>query len=285
MSRPLRLEFAGALYHVTARGDGREAIYLDDEDRKAWLAVFELVCARFNWICHAYCLMGNHYHLLLETPEANLSAGMRQLGGVYTQRFNRRHRRVGHVFQGRYKAIVVERNSYLLELCRYVVLNPVRAGMVADAGDWPWSSYPTMLGKAACPTWLACDGMLRLFGKTRRVAVAQYVDFIRAGVGLPSIWGAVRGQVFLGGDAFLAVMQKVLVDDGDALAEIPRAQRRPMAASLKDYVSVPFATKAQRNHSIRQAWATGDFTLKQIAAAFGVHYATVSRVVCVQAPA
>ena len=147
MSRPLRIEYAGALYHVTSRGDRREDIYHDDEDRQIWLDVFSQVCSRFNWRCHAWCQMDNHYHVLLETAEGNLSQGMRQLNGVYTQKSNRRHGRVGHVFQGRYKAILVERNEYLLELCRYVVLNPIRAGMVSDLDEWSWSSYRAMIGK------------------------------------------------------------------------------------------------------------------------------------------
>ncbi len=154
MSRPLRIELSGGVYHVTSRGDGREDIFWDDADREAWLALLGEVCERFNWRCHAWCQMTNHYHLVIETPEGNLSQGMRQLNGVYTQSFNRRHRRVGHVFQGRYKAILVEKDSYLLELARYVVLNPVRAGMVRDAEDWPWSSHPAMLGRIATPSWL-----------------------------------------------------------------------------------------------------------------------------------
>ena len=123
MARPLRIEFAGALYHVTSRGDGRDDIFLDEEDRELWLDVLKTVCERFNWVVHAYCQMGNHYHILIETPDGNLSKGMRQLNGVYTQRFNRIHNRVGHVFQGRYKAILVQKDAYLLELSRYIVLN------------------------------------------------------------------------------------------------------------------------------------------------------------------
>ncbi|HWQ95123.1 MAG TPA: transposase, partial [Gammaproteobacteria bacterium] len=126
MSRPLRLEFPDALYHVTARGDRQEDIFEDDQDRELFLATLGQVISRFNWICHAWCLMDNHYHLLIQTPDGNLSKGMRQLNGVYTQASNRRHRRVGHLFQGRFKAILVDRDAYLLELSRYVVLNPVR---------------------------------------------------------------------------------------------------------------------------------------------------------------
>jgi REP element-mobilizing transposase RayT len=147
MARPLRLEFAGALYHVTARGDGREDIYRAEGTRRLFLDVLGGVYRRFHWVVHAYCLMTNHYHLLVETPDANLSKGMRELNGVYTQRFNRTYDRAGHVFQGRYKAILVQKEAYLLELARYVVLNPVRARMVRAPGEWPWSSYRAMIGE------------------------------------------------------------------------------------------------------------------------------------------
>ena len=140
MARPLRLEFAGALYHVTSRGDRREAIFEDDTDRRQLLSVRADVVADFNWICRAWCLMTNHYHLLIETPDGNLSKGMRQLNGVFTQARNRRHHRIRPRFQGRFKAILVDADSYFLELAPYVVLNPVRAGMVRDPGKWPWSS-------------------------------------------------------------------------------------------------------------------------------------------------
>ena len=116
MARPLKLEFAGAVYHVTSRGDGREDIYLDDDDRQDWMAELSLVCDRFNWVVHAFCQMTNHYHLLVATVDGNLSAGMRQLNGIYTQRFNRRHGQVGHLFQERSKAILVQTEAHLLEL-------------------------------------------------------------------------------------------------------------------------------------------------------------------------
>ena len=123
------------MYHVTSRGDRREDIFLNDDDRREWMAVLALVCDRFNWVVHAYCQMTNHYHLLVETVEGNLSAGMRQLNGLYTQRFNRRHGMVGHLFQGRYKAILVQKEAHLLELSRYVVLNPVWTGIVQSPED------------------------------------------------------------------------------------------------------------------------------------------------------
>ncbi len=151
MSRPIRIEFPNALYHVTSRGVRREDIFDDDDDRRAFLKTLGDVVGQFNWLCYAWCLMDNHYHLLIQTPDGNLSKGMRQLNGVYTQLSNRRHRRVGHLFQGRFKAILVDSDGHLLELARYVVLNPVRARMVKRATDWEWSSYRASLGIAPAP--------------------------------------------------------------------------------------------------------------------------------------
>ncbi len=167
MARPLRIEYPGAVYHVTSRGNAREPIFADDADRRILLQTLEDVICRYNWICHAYCLMGNHYHLKLETVDPNLSLGMRQLNGVYTQRFNRHHQRVGHVFQGRYKAILVEKNEHLLELCRYIVLNPVRACLVDIPEKWPWSSYLATSSAVKAPEILTVDWVLAQFGKTR----------------------------------------------------------------------------------------------------------------------
>ena len=218
--------------------------------------------------------MSNHYHLLLETPEGNLSEGMRQLNGVYTQHVNRTHRRVGHVFQGRFKAVLVERESHLLELARYVVLNPVRAGMVSDTADWPWSSYAAMVGKQPAADWLAVDALLHAFGRTRARAIAAYVNFVRAGVGLPSVWEGLRGQMFLGSDAFVESMQRQIEGDGAALAEVPRLQRRAAAKPLAEYEA-----NHRRNEAMAMAYASGDHSMKAIAQHFGVHYATVSRAV------
>ena len=167
MARPLRIEYAGALYHVTSRGDKKADIYLDDDDRELFLDSLKEVCARFNWIVHAYCLMDNHYHLLVETPESNLSLGMRQLNGVYTQRFNRKHSRVGHVYQGRFKAIIVQKEAYLMDLARYIVLNPMRARMVRYAQQWPWSSYRATIGLVSPQGGLNTEWLLAGFAKRK----------------------------------------------------------------------------------------------------------------------
>ncbi|MCV2368587.1 REP-associated tyrosine transposase [Roseateles oligotrophus] len=160
MSRPLRIEFPGALYHVTSRGDRREDIFVDDTDRARLLAVVAQGLSRFDAGMLAYCLMGNHYHFVMQTRQGNLSALMRHINGVYTQAFNRRHNKVGHLFQGRFKAILVDRDAYLLEVCRYVELNPVRARMVDAPGDWAWSSYRAHIGQATPPDWLDSAGLL-----------------------------------------------------------------------------------------------------------------------------
>jgi putative transposase len=159
MSRSLRIEFPGAIHHVTSRGDRREAIFVDDEDRRALLAVVEQAIDRFDADILAYCLMGNHYHFVLHTRQANLSRLMRHLNGAYTQDFNRRHGKVGHLFQGRFKAMLVDRDAYLLAVCRYVELDPVRAAMVDAPGAWPWSSYLGHVGRVEIPAWLDTAGL------------------------------------------------------------------------------------------------------------------------------
>ena len=279
MARPLRLEFPGAIYHVTARGNARNAIFIGDEDRALFLDGLGEVVARFGWRCHAYCLMDNHYHLLIETPEANLSRGMRQLNGVYTQRFNRRHGRVGHVFQGRFKAIVVDRDSYLLELCRYVVLNPIRAGVIKKIERYAWSSYPATLGLAERPAWLETDWVLGQFAKTRAVARRRYAEFVAEGRSLPSPWSAVRGQALLGSDTFVEKMRPLL-EGVRELKEIPRTQRLLHRPSLvKMFTKAVQGDKVLRDEAIRKAYLDYGYSMATIAHHAGVHYSTVSKVI------
>lgn len=277
MARPLRLEFAGALYHVTSRGDRQDDIYESDDDRLRFLSVLAEVCDVFNWVCHAYCLMDNHYHLLIETPDANLSKGMRQLNGVYTQQFNRHHSRVGHVFQGRYKAIHVERESYLLELARYIVLNPVRARMVHKAEEWPWSSYRLTIGQEQAQPWLHTDWLLAAFAKSKKAAIRKYKVFVAEGKNQPSPWEKLRNQVFLGNDEFVEDMRKLIGGEKE-LSEIPSSQRRPKALELSEYED----QAENRNDAIYEAYRSGGYTQKQIGDYFGLHYARVSRIIKAQ---
>lgn len=268
MARPLRIEYAGAVYHLTSRGNARQAIYVTEDDRQQFLRLLAQTIERFHWVCHAYCLMGNHYHLLMETRAPTLSQGMRHLNGVYTQRFNRRHERVGHVFQGRYQAIVVEREVHLLELCRYVVLNPVRAGLVQDPAEWRWSSYRATSGLDAAPSWLAIDWVLAHWAGTRRVAHARYQAFVRDGVRASSPWPQLRGQIYLGSEAFC---QRFLVDE--PLQEIPRAQTQPVRPALDGL----FVDQADRQRQALEAYWHYGYRMHEIAKHVGVHYSTVSR--------
>ena len=274
MSRPVRIEFPDALYHVTARGDRREDIYEDDQDRQMFLTVLEQVITQFNWVCHAWCLMDNHYHLLIQTPDGNLSKGMRQLNGVYTQASNRRHRRVGHLFQGRFKAILVDHDAYLLELARYIVLNPVRAGMVKKPADWPWSSYRATVGLEESAPWLAVDGLLAQFAKRRSLAQQRYGQFVAEGIKADSPWMNLKGQVFLGNDHFVERMQAHL-KSGEDDVQIPMAQRRPPAPSLDEIKRLA----SDRNSAIVEAYATGGYSYQQLADHFGLHFTTVGKIV------
>jgi Transposase and inactivated derivatives len=198
---------------------------------------------------------------------------MRQLNGVYTQRFNRKHQRVGHVFQGRFKAILVEKESYLLELARYIVLNPVRAGMVGSAEHWRWSSYRLTAGLDAAPAWFDPFWLLGQFSATRATAVRRYVEFVANGVQQPSPWQYLKQQVFLGSEEFVASsLSKV---SSCELAEVPRIQRRAKPKTLGEYS----AGACDRNQAMCEAYQSGGYTLKEIGDYFGVHYSTVSVIV------
>ena len=266
MSRPLRLEFPGAVYHLTSRGNARRKIFFSDTDRTNFLDTLSQVISRFSWICHAYCLMANHYHLLIETPKPNLSLGMRQLNGLYTQSFNRRHKRVGHLFQGRFKAIVVQKESYLLELCRYIVLNPVRIKGDVRIDAWKWSSYRATAGLVSVPEFLNTDWVLSQFGKNRPTAHKRYREFVRDGLASRP-WEAVRGQIYLGSEKFIEKHSAENVE----LTEIPRVQLKAARPSLERI----FAKRG--NRAVVQAYKEHGYRLREIAAHLGVHYATVSR--------
>lgn len=268
MARPLRLEFPHALYHLTSRGNARHRIVRDDTDRQTWRATVAQVIARFGWLCHAYCLMDNHYHLLVETPQANLSRGMRQLNGVYTQAVNRRHRRVGHLFQGRFTAILVEKEAHLLELCRYVVLNPVRAKAVPHPRRWVWSSYRATAGETAAPTWLTTEWVWEQFGPRMQTAQAKYRAFVAEGIGGPRPWEQVTGQIYLGGEEFVAQHQPDRL-----IREVPRRQTQALRPSLPTL----FAGQRNRDRVMRQAYRRYGYRLAEIATHLRVHYATVSR--------
>jgi putative transposase len=222
--------------------------------------------------------MGNLYHLILETIDGNLSAGMRHINGVYTQYFNRRHDRVGHVFQGRFKAILVEKERYLLELCRYVILNPVRAGLVKLPEEYGWSSYRSIAGLSEQLSLLAVDLILSQFGGEIKKAQKQYRGFVADGIGI-DVWKNVKSQCILGGDIFLEKLRPLL-EDKLKLAEVPRIQRYASRPSLDDLLprdALP--GKKERDELIRKAHREYGYSYSEIGRHVGFHYATVSRLV------
>jgi putative transposase len=274
MSRPLRIEFEGALYHITSRGNERKAIYRSRNDRERFLEMLARSCERYQWLCHAYCLMGNHYHLILETPLGNLSKGAAYLNGRYSQYFNRAHRRVGHVFQGRYKSILVEKQSYLLELSRYVVLNPVRASMVHTPKEWAWSSYRGTAGLSEPHDCLTVEWIQSHFSRRKSEACQRYRSFVSEGRGLPAPWERLKHQIYLGSDQFL---EDALTNirDGQELRDIPQVQKKAIAQPLLFYRDHYIDEK----EAIAKAYGSGDFTLEEVGACFGKGRSTISRTV------
>lgn len=233
MSRPLRFEYPGAVWHVTCRGNERREVFRDDGDRECFLAVLGRTVWLFRWRLHAYVLMGNHYHLVVETPEPTLSRGMRQLNGIYTQAFNRAHKRAGHLFQGRFKAILLEKEAHLLELCRYVVLNPVRAGLVQSARGWGWSSYRATAGMTDAPKWLETGWTLEQFDSMRGRATEAYQRYVAEGrKSRYEPWGEVVQQVYLGGEGFRREIATRLRGKGQSRG-VPKGQTQPCPPKLE----------------------------------------------------
>lgn len=210
MPRSPRLEYADAVYHVTSRGVQRTLIFVDDEDRRLLLRLVARTLVAYRARAFAYCLMGNHYHLVLHTRLPNLSALMQRLNASYSQQFNHRHSRLGQVFGGRFKAFHVDRDEYLLAACRYVDLNPVRAGLVRDPGEWAWSSYQSHTGGALAPEWLATGALHAVLAgqpvrsdSVVRMAQRGYADWVAVGRH-ERLWEeSLRHGLFLGGDAFV----------------------------------------------------------------------------------
>jgi len=281
MARPLRIEFPGALYHLTSRGNARAKVFTDESDYRMFLDILGFVVKRFNWICHAYCLMGNHYHLLVETPDANLSRGMRQLNGIYTQKFNWKRRKQGHLFQGRYKAILVDRDEYLLELARYMMLNPVRAGLVEAPDDYRWSSYRAVVGQAEKPEFLTTEGILARFGRGNKRAQRRFADFVKAGMKIKkSPWDDLKGQIYLGDESFVKMALQHISEDMDILREVPKGQRYANRPELRQvFAGEGKRDKQKRNKAIYTAYTDWGYKLQEIGDFLHLHYASISRIV------
>lgn len=226
--------------------------------------------------------MNNHYHMIIETPDGNLSLGMRQLNGVYTQIYNRRHHRVGHIFQGRYKAVLIKRESHLLEVCRYVVLNPVRAKAVEIPEAWHWSSYRSTGGIEKPHACLATDWILGQFATKRSRAEKAYLEFVAAGIGGPSIWEKVRGGSILGDDEFIESLIGYVRGQRD-IDEIPKRQRFINRKSLPEILGMP-ADKSERNGKVQEAVIHHGYSQREVAAHLGLHYSTISGIMRLNIP-
>ncbi|WP_028101143.1 transposase [Pseudoduganella violaceinigra] len=270
MSRPLRIEHDNACYHVTSRGDRRCTIFRTDSDRLTWLDLLGESCERFDFAVQAYCQMGNHYHLVVRTRQGQLSRGMRYLNGNYSQYFNRQHGLVGHVFQGRYHAVLCQEDEYLMELTRYAVLNPVRAGMTTHPAHWLWSSYGALVGTLDAPAWLARDAVLAHFGSDRATATAAFEVFVLEGIGQENPFRAVRNQLFFGDDEFCRQAGRRPIP-GNPL-EIKRILRRAIVRPLAEYFEQP-----DRKQAMAQAYLSHTYTMAEIAQFCQVSVRTVSR--------
>ncbi|MBA5687469.1 transposase [Rugamonas apoptosis] len=273
MNRPLRIEFEHALYHVTARGDRQDSIFRSDSDRLVWLTLLGETCERFNFEVRAYCQMTNHFHLLLETVSGELARGMRHLNGTYSRYFNRTHGLIGHVFQGRYKAILCQHETYLLELSRYIELNPVRARMVALPNEWPWSSYQATIGLVDSPPWLRSALLLMQFGGKQLEARLSYKEFVLAGIGGINPLSKVSNQMLLGDGDFRASV--IGIQPPGDLREIKRTQRRAIALPLAKY----FAAYRDPKEAMARAYYSLGYSMREIAQHARVSIKTVSRVV------
>lgn len=262
MARPLRIVVPGGLYHVITRGNDRQHVYLDADDFTAFRGILSQVVDRFSWICHSYCLMSNHYHLLIETPKPNLPVGMRQLNGVYAQGFNTRHGRCGHVFQARYRSILVEKDTHLLAVARYIVLNPIRAGICDHPGEYRWSSYRAIAGLEEIPPVITAETILSQFGPRRRRAQEAYRSFVESEL---SAAMDICGER-VGTEPFLRDRHGI----DPPLAEIKREQIEPVRPSLEELFS-------ESSFPIHAAYRAYGYALREIAEYLGCHYSTVSR--------
>ena len=279
MARPLRPQFPGAVYHITARGNDKQTIYFDEQDKIRFFKFLGKTVEQYRWLCHGYCLMTNHYHLLIETPEPNLARGMKRLNSRYCITFNKRHRRRGHVLQGRYDSVVVQKEEYLLELCRYIVLNPVRAHMVEKPDDWKWSSYLATADKEKPLPLLTTDWILAHFGRRRKTACVKYIKFVYDGIDMDGPWDMVEGGIYLGDAQFIQGVEGWM--DQDLVSkEIPLIQRKASRPTLDElFKGTALSSRKKRNLKIVEAFQKHLYTQREIGEHLNLHPAYLSRLI------
>ncbi len=277
MARRLRLEFPGGLYHVFSRGNCKNSIFIDDSDRRMFLSILARTITMYNWICHAFCLMGNHYHLIIETPDGNLSIGMKYLNGVYTQKFNYLHKKSGHVFQGRFNSKLIDKQNYLITLSAYVVTNPVKEGFVPLPEEWPWSSYAPTMGLRPKPHFLTCDFILGEFGTSIQTARAGYMRFVRAitknDLGIDDL---AKGSL-IGSTEFMMKYGPIL-DGNESIKEIQSNERLSNRPTL-DALFKGITKKAPRNEKISEAFLSHGYKMIEIARFLNLDHTTICKVI------
>jgi putative transposase len=283
MARPLRIEYPGAFYHVTARGNERKDIFRDEGDRQRFLAYLETAVVRYNAVIHVYCLMNNHYHLLISTPAGNLSEILRHINGAYTVYFNKRHNRFGHLFQGRYKAILVDADEYAGELSRYIHLNPVRAGLTNLPEGYPWTSYLNYIGKKKSPRWHKTDWLLRYFGNSPAEARRKYRTFVEAKIGISEenpLKEAIASAV-LGRPDFIKDIKAKYLSDRKKNRDIPAvaALTKQSAQKISDTAWLKFRNMPEhaRKAAIYLSHKFSGLSLKEIGKHFGIGESAVSQ--------
>ncbi len=285
MARPLRVQFPGACYHVTSRGNERKSIYKSIKDREQFLSYLESAHERYGAIIHIYCLMTNHYHLVLETPRSNLSQILHHINGAYTTYFNVKRKRTGHLFQGRYKAILIEKDAYFQELSRYIHLNPIRAAVVERPSEYPWSSYPSYIGIRKYPEWLTTDTILGYFGEDRVRAMKDYRKFVEEAIGkeMNNPLKEVFATVFLGNEEFIKNAKDRWIGFKNAdirnLPALRDLSDRPSLERIEDIVSHTVG-KEHPNYKklcLYLSHQSGGYTLRKIGSFYGMRGSAVSQ--------
>ena len=270
MARPLRPEYAGAVYYVSSVGNRGQNVFQNSADGNAWIEILEGVCGRFGCRCFGYCLMSDGYHLIIETPKPNLSKAVRQLNGVYTQRSNRLHDTDGHVFRGRYKSIVVQREEYLLPLIAHIFLLPLRVGFVKHPNQFKWSSCKYLYGKDEAPEYMDLEWFSEGFSSD----AGSFDKFLDEN--LPrDVISETRKQIYLGDDEFIELVQEKTSKKSRS-KDIPHYQvTKPISSVLNGLVR----SGHSRDEAIAKTYLTGDYTLREVADAVSVHYSVVSKIV------
>jgi REP element-mobilizing transposase RayT len=238
MARPLRVEYPGAFYHVISRGNAGAAVFITERDREKFLEYLQKAHARFSLLIHSYCLMDNHYHLLIETPQANLSQSIQWINVSYAAYFNKKHGRNGHLFQGRFKAILIDADEYLNQLSRYIHLNPVKAKLSSSPDTYAWSSYGALVGSAACPDFLAAERILSGFGGSHKEAVKRYRKYVE-GVDIKSLEDPLQsaiGSFVLGDSHFVQWVKDTFLSLREDQQEIPQLKELKPRRTLDDIV-------------------------------------------------